>query len=56
MSDYIVTWRVFMPAANPREAAKMAQRLQKLPKHMSNLFMVVNQANGERIDVDLDDD
>lgn len=51
---YIVTWKIYVPANNPKEAARIAQRIQKSPGQPSNFFMVVNEEDGTITDVDLD--
>ena len=54
MRDYLVTWKVYIPANNPKEAARKALRLQRLPMNDSNFFMVKDEETGKITDVDLE--
>ncbi len=55
MNDYIVTWRVYVPAETPEEAARMARRIMKSHGISSNFFQVKDEGTGIVTGVDLDD-
>ena len=51
--EYLVTWRVELDAANPEEAARLAQQMQRDASSLATVFEVLAEGEEKPTVVDL---
>lgn len=53
LHEYRVRWEIEVSAGSPREAARLAQRIQRGPANLATVFLVIDRNAGRRTLVDL---